>query len=440
MLKNLSRNFSHIIKKMRGQGRLSEENIAEALSEIRLALLDADVALPVVEQFLGAVKEQAYGVEIVGKINPGQAFVNIVHRELTAVMGGDSAELQLKKSPTVILACGLQGVGKTTNLAKIANILKTKNKKRVMLGSTDVRRPAALEQLAILAESISVPCIDSPEKTDAVARAADILKTARRQLADVVLVDTAGRLALDNEMMEEIRQLSKLLSPAETLFFVDAMQGQDAVNVAREFHQALNITGIVLTKFDGDVRGGAALSAKTITGAPIKFVGVGEKIADMQTFHPARFASRILGMGDLEGLAEQAAADPSTIRMLGKTLHKPNSFDLNDQLKQMQQMRKMGGLAAMADKLPSSISDKISDADAGDKQIEKLEAIICSMTPGERAIPDVIKASRKRRIATGAGVEVNLVNQLLTQHNQMRKMMKRFSKNPAEIMRLMRGM
>lgn len=442
MLKTLTGNFSNIIKKVRGQGRLTEDNIAEALAEIRLALLDADVGLPVVDEFLAAVKAQSLGAQVARNINPGQAFVTIVQRQLAAVMGGEHAELSLKKSPAVVLFCGLQGAGKTTSMAKIAKLLKTAQKKRVVLGSTDIRRPAALEQLAVLAASAGVPYIDSDEKTDAVARGKDLLKTARRQLADVVLMDTAGRTVLDAAMMDEIRRLSAVVSPAETLFVVDAMQGQDAVNTAKHFHESLSISGIVLSKLDGDSRGGAALSARAVTGAPIKFVGIGEKIDDVQAFHPSRFASRLLGMGDLASLAEQAAAATGTAaaRVLEKKLRKPHSFDLNDQLAQMQQMKKMGGLGAVVDKMPAAVAAKLQNAeDTGDK-IKYMEAVIYSMTSQERSDPDVIKASRKRRIAAGAGVEVNLVNQLLTQHAQTRKMMKRFAKNPAGLMRMMNGM
>ena len=406
---------------------------------MRLALLDADAALPVVERFLDAVKQKALGMPI--SHNPGQTFINIVRQEMADIMGGEQAQLILKKSPSVILACGLQGVGKTTNMAKIAKMLKTQNKKRVMLGSVDIRRPAALEQLSILAKSIDVTYADSDEKDDAIVRALDIVKTARRQLVDVILIDTAGRAVLDDEMMDEIRRLYQTLSPPETLFFVDSMQGQDAVNTAREFHKAVNITGIVLTKFDGDSRGGAALSARAITGASIKFVGVGEKMDDIQTFHPTRFASRILGMGDLESLAEQAAkADPAALRATANVLKKPSGFDLNDQLTQLRQMKKMGGIKAMAENMPDSVAEKIKNLDDDAIKIGQLEAIICAMTPQERSHPDIIKASRKRRIAAGAGVKVTKINQLLTQHQQTGKMMKKFAKNPAGLMRMMSGM
>ena len=439
MLKTLTRNFSDIIKKVRGRGRLTEENIAEALAGIRAALLDADAALPVVDSFLEEVKNRAAGERIDRHINPGLAFARIVQVRLAETMGGEPAELKLKKSPAVILSCGLQGAGKTTNTAKIAKMLKAK-KKRAVLASTDVRRPAALRQLEILAESAGVPCIGGEEKTDAVARAADILKAARRMLADAVLVDTAGRTAADEEMMEEIRALSEVLSPSETLFFVDAMQGQDAVNTARRFHGAVPVSGIVLTKFDGDARGGAALSARAVTGAPVKFIGTGEKLDDLETFHPGRFAARILGMGDWAGLAEQAAAAPEAAKNFAQTMRKPNDFDLNAQLAQMRQIKKMGGIQSVAEKMPASLGGQIKDMDKSAVQLGRMEAVICSMTPEERSRPEIIKASRKRRIAAGAGVEVNLVNQLLIQHGQARKMMKRFSKNPAGLARMLGGM
>ncbi len=439
MLKTLTRNFSEIIKKVRGRGRLTEENISGALGEIRLALLDADVALPVAENFLAEVKNRAAGAHIGRDINPGRAFARIVQHQLAAVMGGEPAELKLKKSPAVILACGLQGAGKTTNMAKIAKMLKNQ-KKRAVLASVDVRRPAALQQLEILAESAGVSCIAAAEKTDTLARAAEILKSARRMLADVLLVDTAGRTAVDDEMMAEIRALSEILSPSETLFFVDAMQGQDAVNTARKFHETVPVSGIVLTKFDGDARGGAALSARMVTGAPVKFVGVGEKLDDLEAFHPARFAARILGMGDLAGLAEQAAAAPEAARNFAQTLRKPRGFDLNDQLAQMRQIKKMGGIQSVAEKMPAALGGKIKNLDADAAKLGRMEAAICAMTPAERANPEMIKASRKRRIAAGSGVEVNLVNQLLSQHEQTRKLMKRFAKNPAGLARMFGGM
>ena len=320
MLKNLSRGFSRVVKQLRGRGRLTEENIAGALADLRAAMLEADAALPVAEQFLAAVKEQSAGLHIGRHMNPGQEFTRIVHHQLSELMGGDSAELILKKSPAVVLACGTQGVGKTTNLAKIAKTLKAGRKKRAALASVDIRRPAALRQLKILADSAAVDYIDSDETQNVAARAADILQSARRQLTDTLLLDTGGRLAVDEEMMNEIRQLAAAVSPSEILFFVDAMQGQSAVHAAKTFHDALSITGIVLTKFDGDARGGAALSAKFVTGAPVKFVGVGEKLDDLQPFHPSRFASRILGMGDLAGLAEQAAGDLGAVKQWSRAL------------------------------------------------------------------------------------------------------------------------
>ena len=442
MLKTLTQNFSDIIKKARGQGRLSEDNIRAAMAEMRTAMLDADVALPVVTDFLQSVQDDAIGARVDSSVNPGQAFSAIVHRQLTVLMGGDNAALQLKKSPAVILACGLQGVGKTTNLAKIAKRLMARGKKRVLLGSADIHRPAAIEQLQTLAATIGASFATSAEMTDAVARTADMVNAARRQLADVLLLDTAGRTSVDEEMMNEICRLAAVAKPSEILFFVDAMQGQDAVNTARRFHESLPLTGIVLTKFDGDARGGAALSARAVIGAPIKFVGIGEKPDDLQDFHPARFASRILGLGDLATLAEQAVekTDLAVMHKLGKKIKKNNSFDLNDQLAQMRQIKKVGGVSALADKLPAGVADKMRGADDNEKKMRQLEAVICAMTPQERTLPDIIKASRKRRIAAGAGVQVQMVNQLLAQHEQTRKMMKQLAKNPAGLARMMRGM
>ena len=442
MLKTLTRSFSNIIKKARGQGRLTEDNIATSLGEIRNALLEADVALPIADQFLAAVKNRATGTRISTAINPGQAFAEIVRHELISLMGSDHTALKLKKSPAIILGCGLQGVGKTTNLAKIAKLLKTRNKKRVVVGTADIYRPAAHQQLSILADSIGIPCINNEQTTDVVARAKEIITAARKQLADVAIIDTAGRTTVDDEMMNEIRRLCELLSPAETLFFIDAMQGQDALNTAHTFHKTIAISGIVLTKFDGDSGGGAALSARAIIGAPIKFVGVGEKMDDLQEFHPARFAQRLLGLGDLASLAEQAAQsdNAAAVRSLHKSLKKPNSFDLNDQLEQIRQIKKMGGIQAMADKMPAAVGDKIKNMDDEQLQFGRMEAVICAMTPQERANPDMIKASRKRRIAAGSGTTVALINQLLVRHEQTRKMMKRFAKNPGGLMRTMSGM
>ena len=441
MFDSLTSQFSQVVKRLRGQARLSEENISSAMHDIRTALLDADVSLQVADEFLQRVKAEAIGKKVSASLNPGQAFVGIVHRQLTNLMGESSVPLRLGRAPSVILACGLQGVGKTTNLAKIANHLKTKQKKRVLLASADIHRKAAIEQLRILAESVQLPYYEDDEQQDSVRRAQSALKRARQELADVLLIDTAGRTVLDEGMMEEIRCLHKALSPSETLFFVDAMQGQDAINVARAFHDSLAITGLVLTKFDGDSRGGSALTAKAVTGQPIKFVGVGEKLDDLQAFHPDRFASRILGMGDIAALAEQVQekTDLSALRRFDKKVrNKPNTFNLNDQLAQIQQMKKMGGVTSVLDKLPGNMTEKLGAMGADDgREIMQMEAIILSMTPTERRQPDIIKASRKRRIAAGAAVQVAKVNQLLQQHEVAKKMLKRHAKNPLAMMRMM---
>lgn len=437
MLKGLARSFAGVIQRVRGQGRLTEADVDAALGDIRAAMLEADVALPVADAFLESARTRAVGAKLEKSMNPGRAFAEIVRAQLAEMMGGGHAALRLGKPPAVILACGLQGAGKTTSMAKIAKMLKD-SKKRVVLGSADIRRPAALEQLDVLAQAAGVPCIGSDETADATARAKDILSSARRQLADALLMDAAGRLAVDEEMMQEMAALRDALSPAETLFFVDATQGQDALNTARKFHETVPVSGIVLTKFDGDGRGGAALSARAVTGAPVKFIGVGERLEDIQPFHPARFASRILGMGDMESLAEQAvaAAGDGGARRAVKALKKPNAFDLNEQLEQIRQMQKMGGVGALAEQMPAGAAEKIQDASAGDR-LKAMEAIILSMTPAERAAPEIIKASRKRRIARGAGAEVQDVNTLLAQHEQTRKIMKRFAKNPSGFMRMM---
>ena len=442
MLKNLTQGLSHIIKKARGQGRLSEENIKDALAQMRTVLLEADVALPVVDEFLDALRQNVIGEKIDTSLNPGQSFAAIVQRQLTLLMGTDNAALNLKKSPAVVLACSLQGVGKTTNLAKIAKRLKEKEKKRVFMASVDVRRPAALEQLQILADTVGAGCLNSDETANAVTRARLIIPAAKRELADVVLVDTAGRTAIDADLMDEMHELAKLLNPGETLFFVDSMQGQDALTSATEFNAAIPLSGIVATKFDGDSLGGAILSAKAVTGCPIKFVGVGEKMDDLQLFHPARFVSRILGMGDIAGLAEtlHEKIDVGVARRLEDKIKKHGDFDLQDYLAQLRQMKKMGGIASILDKMPGAIADKLGAAANDNTPIKKTEAVILSMTPAERSNAQIIKASRKRRIAAGAGVVVQEINQLLKQHEQAQKMMKKFSKNPAGAMRMMKDL
>lgn len=444
MLESLTTNFSKIVKQLRGQGRLTEENIQTTTAAIRHALLEADVALPIADEFIASVRAEALGAKVTNSLNPGQAFVGIVYNHLVQMMGDANTPLQIKRSPSVVLACGLQGVGKTTNIAKIAKQLKQKQKKRVLLAGVDVHRPAAIEQLSVLANDAGIPCFTSDEMSDAVVRAKQAVRQAQQELMDVVLIDTAGRTTLDDEMMGEIERIFNSVKPSETLFFVDAMQGQDAVNVATQFAQKVDITGIVVTKFDGDSRGGSVLSAKVATGKPIKYVGVGEKPDDLEQFFPDRFASRILGMGDIASLAEQVQekTDVSTIQKLSKKLQKkPANFDLNDQLLQIQQMKKMGGVKSILDKLPGQMSAKLDAANLdGNEQIKRTEAIILSMTPQERRTPEIIKASRKRRIAKGSATEVSEINQLLQQHDMMKKMMKKHAKNPMAMVRMMKQM
>ena len=441
MLQNLSRGLTHVLKSVSGRGRLTESNIDDALRDIRAALLEGDVALEVVRDFLERVKHGAMGRKVSASLNPGQEFTGVVQRELAATMGGVNEKLRLNGSPALVMACGLQGVGKTTTLAKLAKRLKEKQKKRVLMAGLDVRRPAAMAQLETLAESVGVSCLKSDESGDAVARAREIVPQARRELADVALVDTAGRTTLDAEMMGEIRELAEVLRPGEILFFVDAMQGQDALEVAREFADALPLTGIVLTKMDGDSRGGAALSAREAVGKPIKFVGVGEKIDDLEAFYPDRMASRILGMGDVMALVEKAQSGETreTAMKLAKKLAKNKGvgFDLNDQLEQFKQMRQMGGAREMLEKMPGMSAANLPD-NVDDRRMNRMEAVILSMTPRERRRPEIVKASRKRRVAAGAGVPVTLVNQLLRQHEQARKMMRRMMNNPAAQAQMMR--
>ena len=439
MLEIISKNFSQITKRLRGQARLTPENIADTAAEIRAVLIDADVALPIADAFIAEVKEKAMGRAVASSLNPGQAFIGVVHQQLTALMGDANAPLKLRAAPAVVLACGLQGVGKTTNLTKIARHIKKRLKKTVMLASVDVRRPAAVEQLAILAGQADIPCFASDSMQDAGTRLREALRQAEQELVDVLLVDTAGRTTLDDEMMAEIARLHAQCKPAETLFFIDALQGQDAVNTARAFHARVPLTGLVVTKFDGDSRGGGVLAAKTVTGQPVKFVGIGEKLDDLEPFHPNRYASRLLGMGDVESLAEQVQekADAGVMHRLGKKLgRKPAAFDLSDLLAQVQQMKKVGGLGGMLDKLPGNMSEKIAAAGGAD-QFKFMEAVILSMTPAERKTPEIIKASRRRRIAAGAAVSVAQVNQVLTQFEQTRKVMKKYAKNPAAMTRMM---
>jgi signal recognition particle subunit SRP54 len=446
MLDNLTQRMARVVKTLRGHARLTEDNIAEAMREVRMALLEADVALPVVKSFIARVKDRAVGQEVIGSLTPGQALVGVVHRELTELMGGGKAALDLAaQPPAVILLAGLQGAGKTTTTGKLGKLLRERYKKKVLTASCDVYRPAAIEQLRLVAEQAGIdffPSVAGQRPVD-IAKAA--LDHARRHFYDVLMVDSAGRLAIDDQMMAEIRDLHAALMPVETLFIVDAMLGQDAVNTARAFNDALPLTGVILTKLDGDARGGAALSVRQVTGRPIKFAGVGEKLTGIEEFHPERMAARILGMGDILGLVEEAqkSVDQEKARDFAQKLKSGKGFDLNDFKEQISQMRKMGGLSALLDKLPATIAQAAQQAGSAveDKAIRRIEGIINSMTPQERTKPDLIKASRKRRIAAGAGVSVQEVNRLLNQFEQTQKVMKQVSKGGIQkMMRSMRGM
>jgi signal recognition particle subunit SRP54 len=441
MFDALSERLGRVMKTLRGEARLTENNIQDALREVRLALLEADVALPVVKQFIAAVREKAVGQEVLGSLSPGQALVGVVHRELSALMGGPAVPLDLATAPpAVILLAGLQGSGKTTTAAKLARKLASESRKKVLLASADVYRPAAMEQLETLAKQIGVEYFATPATQAPVAIARDALDWARKHYHDVLILDTAGRLAIDDAMMHEIAELHQTLEPIETLFVVDAMQGQDAVKTARAFADALPLTGIVLTKLDGDARGGAALSVRQITGAPIKFVGVAEKLEGLETFHPERMASRILGMGDVLTLIEEAhkQVDVEQAKVLAKKVKSGKGFDLDDFREQIVQMRKMGGMQGLLDKLPGEIARAAQASQVDERAIGRLEAIISSMTPQERARPEILKASRKRRVAAGAGVSVQEVNRLLNQFEQAQKMMKMVAKGGMQ--KMLRGL
>jgi signal recognition particle subunit SRP54 len=444
MFDNLTSKFSGVIKTLRGEARLTEDNIQEALREVRMALLEADVALPVIKEFIARVKEKAIGQDVMNSLSPGQALVGVVHQELIAIMGGETVDINLATvPPAIILMVGLQGAGKTTSSGKLAKWLIDHKKKKVLLVSCDIYRPAAIHQLEILAGQIGADFfpVHPGQQPKEIANAA--LDFARRHHHDVMIMDTAGRLAIDEAMMQEISDLNALLKPIETLFVVDAMQGQDAVNTAKAFSEVLPLTGIVLTKLDGDSRGGAALSARYITGKPIKFVGVAEKLTGLEPFHPDRMAARILGMGDVLGLIEEAqrGVDLDEAEKLAKKMKSGKGFDLNDFKMQLQQMRNMGGMSAMMDKLPSQLSHAAQNVKMDDKVVNRTEGIINSMTGQERTKPEILKASRKRRIAVGAGVSVQEVNRLLAQFEQTQKMMKMMSKGGmAKMMRGLKGM
>jgi signal recognition particle subunit SRP54 len=450
MLDNLTQRMARVVKTLRGEARLTEANTQEMLREVRLALLEADVALPVVRDFIAKVKEKALGEDVVGSLSPGQALVGVVQKELTAVIGGDyegkAAELNLAvMPPAVILMAGLQGAGKTTTVGKLAKLLREKYKKKVLTVSCDVYRPAAIMQLKTVSEQVGADFFPSTPDQKPVDIALAAVDWAKRHYHDVLLVDTAGRLGIDEAMMNEITALHGVLKPAETLFVVDAMLGQDAVNTAKAFNDALPLTGVVLTKLDGDSRGGAALSVRHITGKPIKFVGVAEKLDGLEVFHPDRMANRILGMGDILALVEEAqrGVDVKAAQKLADKVKKGGDFDLNDFRAQISQMKNMGGLSSLMDKLPAQFQQAAAGADMGqaEKQIRRMEGIINSMTPGERAKPELIKATRKRRIAAGAGVPVQEVNRMLNQYDQMRTMMKKLKGgNLQKMMRGMKGM
>ena len=443
MFESLSERLSSTLNALTGKGVLTDDNINSTLREVRMALLEADVALPVVKAFIEQVRSRAVGMEVAKSLSPGQAFLKIVNEELVTVMGSGSSGLDLQvQPPAVILMAGLQGVGKTTSTAKLARWLKQHEKKTVMVASTDVYRPAAIEQLRTLAGSAELLFHDSDKTQQPVAIAKAALASAKKQFADVLIIDTAGRLHVDGEMMQEIGSLHETLKPAETLFVVDSMTGQDAANTAKAFSEKLPLSGVVLTKTDGDARGGAALSVRFITEKPIKFISSGEDLDTFDVFHPNRIASRILGMGDVLSLIEEAEQkiDKKKAEKLAKKIKKGKNFDLNDFRDQIQQMDNMGGLTGMLDKLPGAgqmgqaARDRVSQQNFGQQK-----AIICSMTPKERRFPDVIAGSRKKRIASGSGTQIQDVNRLLKQHKQMQKMMKKLGRKGG-MTNMMRGM
>ncbi|GAC18892.1 signal recognition particle protein [Paraglaciecola arctica] len=445
MFENLSERLGKTLKNISGKGRLTEDNIKDTLREVRMALLEADVALPVVRDFIGQVKDRAVGTEVSKSLNPGQVFIKIVQSELESVMGQVNESLNLAaQPPAVVLMAGLQGAGKTTSVGKLAALLKQRENKKVLVVSADVYRPAAIKQLETLASEVGVEFFPSSEDQKPIDIANAAIDFARKHFFDVLLVDTAGRLHVDGEMMGEIQALHKAINPIETLFVVDAMTGQDAANTAKAFNDALPLTGVILTKADGDARGGAALSVRHITGKPIKFMGMGEKLDALEAFHPERIASRILGMGDVLTLIEEVErkVDKDKAQKLAKKVQKGKGFDLQDFKEQLEQMRNMGGMTSMMDKMPGmgNMSAQIKEK-ANDKSFIQMESIINSMTPGERTRPDVIKGGRKRRIAAGSGTQIQDVNRLLKQFTQMQKMMKKMSGGGMKkMMRNMKGM
>ncbi len=443
MFENLTERLNQTLKNLSGRGRLTETNIKDALRDVRMALLEADVALPVAKVFLEQVRERAIGQEVIASLTPGQALIKVVRDELTAIMGDYNEALNLHASPpVVVLMAGLQGSGKTTSVAKLARFLRERHKKKVMVVSCDVYRPAAIDQLETLAREVEVEFFPSQTSQKPVAIAEAALQQARKQLIDVLLIDTAGRLHIDEDMMSEIKDLHQSVQPTETLFVVDSMTGQDAANTAKAFNDALPLTGVILTKTDGDARGGAALSVRHITGKPIKFMGVGEKTTALEPFHPDRVASRIIGQGDLLSLIEDAERkmDQDKADKLSKKISKGKGFDFEDFRDQLQQMRNMGSMSDIMDKMPGigNVPEAVKNQ-VSDKQLTKMEAMINSMTPRERRFPALIKGSRKRRIALGSGTQVQDVNQLLKQFMQMQKMMKQMKKRGG-LANLMQGM
>lgn len=445
MFDTLSDRLTSTVKQLRGQARLTEENIQEALREVRMALLEADVALPVVKEFIARVKERAVGQEVLSSLSPGQALIKVVNDELIELMGASNESLDLSaQPPAIVLVAGLQGAGKTTSIAKLSRFLQEKENKSVMVVSADVYRPAAIDQLKTLAGEVGATFYPSSAQEDPVKIAKAAVEAAKLQQKDVLLVDTAGRLHIDADMMDEIQRIHGAINPVETLFVVDSMTGQDAANTAKAFNDALPLTGVVLTKTDGDARGGAALSVRSITGKPIKFLGVGEKTTALEPFHPDRVASRILGMGDIVSLVEAAheQVDQDKAAKLARKIKKGKTFDMDDLRDQLSQMKNMGGMAGLMDKLPGmgNVPDAVKNQ-VNDKQFDQMVAIINSMTPQERRFPDIIKGSRKRRIANGSGTQIQDVNRLMKQHLQMRKAMKKFGKggNMKKMMRAMKG-
>lgn len=447
MLDNLTQRLAKVVKTMRGEARLTEANTAEMLREVRMALLEADVALPAVREFIAKVKEKALGEEVIGSLSPGQALVGVVQRELAALMGADlgpdATQLSFaQQPPAIILMAGLQGVGKTTTTGKLAKYLKEQKKKKVLTVSADVYRPAAIAQLESVTRQVGADFFPSTANDKPVDIARNALDWAKKHYHDVLIIDTAGRLGIDEAMMQEIAAVHAAVNPVETLFVVDAMLGQDAINTAKAFNDALPLTGVVLTKLDGDSRGGAALSVRHVTGKPIKFAGVSEKLDGLEAFDPTRMANRVLGMGDILALVEEArkGVDAEAATELANKIKGGGKFDMNDFKAQLTQMKKMGGMSGLLDKLPAQFQQAASGAnmDQAEKQVRRMVGIIDSMTPQERAKPDLIKANRKRRIAAGAGVQVQEVNRMLNQYDQMQTMMKKLK--GGGLMKMMRGM